>query len=205
MSDVYSPSNYTEVVNFFRFIREVVKRGWRFLRSLLVIDTLLCYFLRWYIFLLTCFQQTFRKDLEPLKSRTYEVLNEGRSMIGEGYFDKGEEEHFQDRMDNVDKRMQNLLDQSQRDQEKWVVPLSTEQLSRELSKINLIYLSRYCLKLGSTSMPSGDQSDVIVSRTVFVAFWLFRCALRQLKSMDRCNQLTNRWTECDCVMHGHPL
>lgn len=118
MSDVYSPSNYTEVVNFFRFIREVVKRGWRFLRSLLVIDTLLCYFLRWYIFLLTCFQQTFRKDLEPLKSRTYEVLNEGRSMIGEGYFDKGEEEHFQDRMDNVDKRMQNLLDQSQRDQEK---------------------------------------------------------------------------------------
>ncbi len=62
--------------------------------------------------------QKFRKDLEPLKSRTYEVLNEGRAMIGEGYFDKGEEEHFQDRMDNVDKRMQNLLEQSQRDQEK---------------------------------------------------------------------------------------
>ena len=41
-------------------------------------------------------------------------------MIGEGYFDKGEEEHFQDRMNNVDKRMQNLLEHSQRDQEKWV-------------------------------------------------------------------------------------
>ena len=40
-------------------------------------------------------------------------------MIGDGYFDKGEEEHFQDRMDNVDKRMQNLLEQSQRDHNKW--------------------------------------------------------------------------------------
>ena len=39
-------------------------------------------------------------------------------MIGDGYFDKGEEEHFQERMNNVDKRMQNLLEQSQRDQEK---------------------------------------------------------------------------------------
>ena len=40
-------------------------------------------------------------------------------MIGDGYFDKGEEEHFQDRMDNVDKRMQNLLEKSQRDHNKW--------------------------------------------------------------------------------------
>ena len=39
-------------------------------------------------------------------------------MIGEGYFDKGEEEHFQERMDDIEKRMQNLLEQSQRDQEK---------------------------------------------------------------------------------------
>lgn len=44
-------------------------------------------------------------------------------MIGEGYFDKGEEEHFQDRMNNVDKRMQNLLEHSQRNQEKWVKSL----------------------------------------------------------------------------------
>lgn len=44
-------------------------------------------------------------------------------MIGDGYFDKGEEEHFQERMNNVDKRMQNLLEQSQRDQEKWVKSL----------------------------------------------------------------------------------
>ena len=42
-------------------------------------------------------------------------------MIGEGYFDLGEKEHFQDRMDNVDKRLQNLLEQSKRDQDKWVV------------------------------------------------------------------------------------
>ena len=65
--------------------------------------------------------QKFRQDLEPLKSHTYEVLNEGRSMIGEGYFYLGEKEHFQDRMDNVDKRLQNLLEQSKRDQDKWVV------------------------------------------------------------------------------------
>lgn len=45
-------------------------------------------------------------------------MNEGQSMIGEGYFDKGEEEQFQDRMDKVEKRMQNLVEQSQRDQEK---------------------------------------------------------------------------------------
>lgn len=65
------------------------------------------------------FGQKYEKDFVPLKSKTYEVLNEGRSMIGDGYFDKGEEEHFQDRMDNVDKRMQNLLEQSQRDHNKW--------------------------------------------------------------------------------------
>ena len=59
--------------------------------------------------------------MAPLKSRTHEVLNEGRSMIGEGYFDKGEEEHFQERMDDIEKRMQNLLEQSQRDQEKWAM------------------------------------------------------------------------------------
>ena len=64
------------------------------------------------------YKQKFERDLRPLKSRTYEVLNTGRSMIGEGYFDKGEEEHFQDRMDNIDRRLQNLLEQSQRDQEK---------------------------------------------------------------------------------------
>ena len=64
------------------------------------------------------FGQKYEKDLVPLKSKTCEVLNEGRSMIGDGYFDKGEEEHFQDRMDNVDKRMQNLLEQSQRDHNK---------------------------------------------------------------------------------------
>ncbi|XP_073229199.1 utrophin-like isoform X1 [Porites lutea] len=63
-------------------------------------------------------QKKYEKDLVPLKSKTYEVLNEGRFMIGDGYFDKGEEEHFQDRMDNVDKRMQNLLEQSQRDHNK---------------------------------------------------------------------------------------
>lgn len=42
-------------------------------------------------------------------------------MIGEGYFDKGEEERFQERMDDIEKRMQNLLEQSQRDQEKWAM------------------------------------------------------------------------------------
>ena len=52
-----------------------------------------------------------------MKSKTYEVLNAGRSMIGDGYFDKGEEGHFH-RLDNVDKRMQNLLEQSQRDHNK---------------------------------------------------------------------------------------
>ncbi|KAL9968901.1 hypothetical protein ACROYT_G021049 [Oculina patagonica] len=80
-------------------------------------------------------QKKFRKDLEPLKSRTYEVLNEGRAMIGEGYFDKGEEEHFQDRMDNVDKRMQNLLEQSQRDQEKLALERSV-LLKQQLSRMN---------------------------------------------------------------------
>lgn len=79
-------------------------------------------------------QKKFERDLRPLKSRTYEVLNTGRSMIGEGYFDKGEEEHFQDRMDNIDRRLQNLLEQSQRDQEK----LSLERnvlLKQQLSKM----------------------------------------------------------------------
>ena len=53
-----------------------------------------------------------------MKSRTNEVLNEGRSMNEEGYFDKGEEEHYQERMDKIEKRMQTLSEQSQRDQEK---------------------------------------------------------------------------------------
>ena len=69
-------------------------------------------------YILSHVNQEFERDLAPLKSDTYEVLNQGRSMIGDGYFDKGEEEHFQERMNNVDKRMQNLLEQSQRDQDK---------------------------------------------------------------------------------------
>ncbi|XP_020601123.1 utrophin-like isoform X3 [Orbicella faveolata] len=80
-------------------------------------------------------QKKFREDLEPLKSRTYEVLNEGRAMIGEGYFDKGEEEHFQDRMNNVDKRMQNLLEHSQRDQDKLALERSV-LLKQQLARMN---------------------------------------------------------------------
>lgn len=95
-------------------------------------------------------QKKFRQDLEPLKSHTYEVLNEGRSMIGEGYFDLGEKEHFQDRMDNVDKRLQNLLEQSKRDQDK----LSQQRsvlLKQQLNKMTI------WLKKAEQKMDTGDD------------------------------------------------
>ena len=56
-----------------------------------------------------------------MKSHAYEVLNEGRNMVGEGYFDKGEEEHFQDRMDGIDERMQDLVEQAHKDQERLII------------------------------------------------------------------------------------
>ena len=64
------------------------------------------------------YNQIFQKELETLKSQTYVVLDKGQSMIADGYFDKEEEEQFQNRMDIDAKRMHNLLEQSQKDQER---------------------------------------------------------------------------------------
>lgn len=79
-------------------------------------------------------QKIFQKELETLKSQTYVVLDKGQSMIADGYFDKEEDEQFQNRMDVDAKRMHNLLEHSQKDQERLSLQ-RTELLKQQLSEM----------------------------------------------------------------------
>ncbi|XP_044178177.1 utrophin-like isoform X1 [Acropora millepora] len=85
-------------------------------------------------------QKAFENELETLKSRTYEVLDKGQSMIADGVFQKEEEEQFQSRMDIVAERIKRLLEQCQKDRDR----LSLERtvlLKQQLSKM-LDWLSK---------------------------------------------------------------
>lgn len=85
-------------------------------------------------------QKAFENELETLKSRTYEVLDKGQSMIADGVFQKEEEEQFQSRMDIVAERIKSLLEQCQKDRDR----LSLERtvlLKQQLSKM-LDWLSK---------------------------------------------------------------
>ena len=64
------------------------------------------------------FNKAFENELETLKSRTYEVLDKGQSMIADGVFQKEEEEQFQSRMDIVAERIKSLLEQCQKDRDR---------------------------------------------------------------------------------------
>lgn len=49
-------------------------------------------------------------ELESVESQTYDVLEEGRNLVNEKYFDHPHEDYFSDRMDATEGKLKRLED-----------------------------------------------------------------------------------------------
>lgn len=58
--------------------------------------------------LLTCVHKEILFELESVYSQTYDVLEEGRNLVNDKYFDHPHEGYFNDRMDATEVKLKKL-------------------------------------------------------------------------------------------------